>query len=172
MGIHKTRSIVSDSLYDKRGVPNGHELRSEGQTLTAIAERLNAAGLRPPKAAAYRWYSVQESVGRRVYHNRARREGWRCSLLSKATACGKSGQAGPGGTSKAKAGSGTRRRSRCLVVSQARFWGRGLLGPLRALRLMRARNARIEGRRRRQATVGCMCSPSHRSIRVCVSHWR
>ena len=72
MGIHETRAIVSEAKYDKREAYRmAYELRSEGQTLTAIAERLNAAGLRPLKAAAYRWYSVLDLLRSAVYHDRS-----------------------------------------------------------------------------------------------------
>ena len=100
------------ALRQARGVPMAHELRSEGQTLTAIAERLNAAGLRPLKAAAYRWYSVQELLRSAVYHNRstprgagAVSEGARPQPARNRASAGSSG-----GTSEA-GGSGTRRRS-------------------------------------------------------------
>ena len=72
MQIHKTRSIVSDSIYDKRAAYTmAYQLRSEGHTLQFVAEQLNRNGLRPLKAAAYRWYSVQELLRSAVYHDRS-----------------------------------------------------------------------------------------------------
>ena len=72
MGVHKPRSVVSDARYDKREAYRlAYKLRSDGLTLTAIAEALNGAGLRPLKAAAYRWYSAQGLLRSAVYHDRS-----------------------------------------------------------------------------------------------------
>jgi len=72
MKVHKPRSVVSDARYDKREAYKlAYQLRGEGKTYTEIAEALNAAGLRPLKAAAYRWYSAQELLRSAVYHDRS-----------------------------------------------------------------------------------------------------
>jgi hypothetical protein len=72
MGVHKTRTIVSDSRYSKHEAYRiAYQLRSEGLSLPFIANELNLAGLRPLKAAAYRWYSVQDLLRSAVYHDRS-----------------------------------------------------------------------------------------------------
>ncbi len=72
MKVHKPRSVVSDARYDKREAYKlAYKLRGEGKAYTEIAEALNAAGLRPLKAAAYRWYSAQELLRSAVYHDRS-----------------------------------------------------------------------------------------------------
>ncbi|MBL8634319.1 MAG: recombinase family protein [Myxococcales bacterium] len=76
MGIHKTRAIVSESIYDKRAAYKlAYQLRGEGKTYTEIADALNAAGLRPLKAAAFRWYSAQELLRSAVFHDRGTARG-------------------------------------------------------------------------------------------------
>jgi DNA invertase Pin-like site-specific DNA recombinase len=72
MGVHKTRTIVSDSRYSKHEAYRmAYQLRSDGLSLPFIANELNLAGLRPLKAAAYRWYSVQDLLRSAVYHDRS-----------------------------------------------------------------------------------------------------
>lgn len=72
MGIHKTRAIVSESRYDRREAFRiAYEMRQDGKTLSAIADHLNAVGLRPLKAAGYRCYSVQELLRSAVFHDRS-----------------------------------------------------------------------------------------------------
>ncbi|MFO0655954.1 MAG: hypothetical protein U0787_12865 [Polyangia bacterium] len=55
-----------------------YKLRSEGKTHGAIADALDAAGLRPLKAAHYRWNSVQDLLRSAVYHDRSTPRGARC----------------------------------------------------------------------------------------------
>ncbi|HMU41274.1 MAG TPA: recombinase family protein [Pseudomonadota bacterium] len=72
MKIHKTRAVMSDARFDKREAYKlAYKLRSEGKTHGAIADALNAAGLRPLKAAHYRWNSVQDLLRSAVYHDRS-----------------------------------------------------------------------------------------------------
>ena len=72
MRIHKTRAVVSDARYDKREAYKlAYQLRSERKTYTEIADALNAAGLRPLKAAVFRYYSAQELLRSAVYHDRS-----------------------------------------------------------------------------------------------------
>ena len=72
MNVHKPRSVESDARYDKREAYKlAYQLRGEGKTYTEIANALNAAGLRPLKAAAFRWYSAQELLRSAVYHDRS-----------------------------------------------------------------------------------------------------
>ena len=76
MNVHKPRSVVSDARYDKREAYKiAYHLREEGKTYTAIADALNAAGLRPLKAAVFRWYSAQELLRSAVYHDRSTARG-------------------------------------------------------------------------------------------------
>ena len=72
MQVHKTRGLDSSSRYDKREAYQlAYRLRCDGRTLQSIAEELNAHGLRPLKAEAYRWYSVGELLRSAVYHDRS-----------------------------------------------------------------------------------------------------
>lgn len=72
MRIHKTRAVVSEARYDKREAYKlAYQLRGEGKTYTEIADALNAAGLRPLKAAVFRYYSAQELLRSAVYHDRS-----------------------------------------------------------------------------------------------------
>ena len=70
--VHKPRSVMSEARFDKREAYKlAYQLRSEGKTHGAIADALNAAGLRPLKAAYYRWNSVQDLLRSAVYHDRS-----------------------------------------------------------------------------------------------------
>lgn len=72
MNVHKPRSVESDARYDKREAYKlAYQLRGEGKTYTEIADALDAAGLRPLKAAAFRWDSAQELLRSAVYHDRS-----------------------------------------------------------------------------------------------------
>ena len=72
MKIHKPRSVMSEARFDRREAYKlAYQLRSEGKTHGAIADALNAAGLRPLKAAHYRWNSVQDLLRSAVYHDRS-----------------------------------------------------------------------------------------------------
>lgn len=69
--IHIPRAETSDKVYDREKAFNlAYSLRAEGLTQTAIADRLNAEGLRPSKASAYRWYSVVELLRSVPSYNR------------------------------------------------------------------------------------------------------
>jgi len=72
MNVHQPRSVVSESRYDKlEAYKIAYQLRSEEHTYKFIADALNRQGLRPLKAAAYQWYSVQELLRSAVYHDRS-----------------------------------------------------------------------------------------------------
>lgn len=74
--VHKPRSVMSNARYDKREAYKlAYELRSEGKTHSEIAEALNAVGLRPLKAAFYKWNSVQDLLRSAVYHDRSTARG-------------------------------------------------------------------------------------------------
>lgn len=86
-GIHVQRSQTSDKVYDKkRAYDLAYVLKSEGHSFASIATKLNEAGLRPGKAAEYRWWSVQDLMRSAVYHDRSTPAGcakyWRAQGLS------------------------------------------------------------------------------------------
>lgn len=70
--IHTARSSIGGKVYDKEkaySLANG--LRIEGKSFAFIADKLNDAGLRPGKASAYKWWSVQELLRSVTYHDRS-----------------------------------------------------------------------------------------------------
>ena len=76
MNVHKTRTVVSEGTYDKRAAYKlAYELRTEGRSLPFIADELNRRGLRPLKAGAYKWYSVQDLLRSAVFHDRSNPRG-------------------------------------------------------------------------------------------------
>lgn len=69
--IHIPRSETSDKIYDRdKAFDLAYSLKAEGVSCSAIAEKLNMAGLRPSKASAYRWWSVQELLRSVPIHDR------------------------------------------------------------------------------------------------------
>lgn len=70
--IHVVRSDVGDKVYDRERAYNlAYALKTDGRSFAFIADRLNAAGLRPGKASAYHWYSVQELLRSATFHDRS-----------------------------------------------------------------------------------------------------
>ena len=70
--IHIVRSDVGESVYDREKSYNlAYALKTDGRTFAFIADKINNVGLRPGKASAYTWYSVQELLRSATYHDRS-----------------------------------------------------------------------------------------------------
>lgn len=70
--IHVVRSEHGTKVYDReRAYSIAYALKLDGRKFPWIADKLNKEGLRPSKASAYRWWSVQELLRSAVYHDRS-----------------------------------------------------------------------------------------------------
>ncbi len=71
-GIHRTRTIDSEFVYDKqKAYKIAYELRSDDRTYEFIADELIKARLRPLKSSRYKVSSVMDLLRSAVYHDRA-----------------------------------------------------------------------------------------------------
>ena len=70
--LHVVKSELGNSVYDRERAYNiAYAMRTDGRTLGKIADRLNKEGLRPPKAAAYQWFSVKDLLRSTVLYDRS-----------------------------------------------------------------------------------------------------
>ena len=99
MKVHKTRTVDSEFVYDKRQAYKiAYELRADGRTLGFIVKELERARLRPLKAGRYSVSAVQDLLRSAVYHDRATPRGLALHLkeqgLSLREICQRLAQAG------------------------------------------------------------------------------
>jgi hypothetical protein len=74
--IHVPRSERGDKVYDQERSYNlAYSLKTDGYTYTSIANRLNREGLRPPKSAEFRYWSVKDLLRNAVYYDRSTAKG-------------------------------------------------------------------------------------------------